>query len=300
MGLFNKALMNRGISRAMQLLNSIPPPKALTDEEWLAIRNNLKGGYGDLVTEVNRGSTSANWEHGGVVSPIDGPRTSTSMSENSINFPFLPNGERYTRLKGFSYHTHPGHLFDNDTGTPLVAGNLSVTDLLSPLRGVSALDTHGGFGYAINNPAAPEFNDILWQDIRQAATKAASKHLPGKEWTLQRSVPLGWAGDSLPYPHEDSLPISRGLGQAMKNTGVLEQYGRIPGTRAAARGESFFDKSAEAATKAAEQIIREVLRGKGYKGGQVEAIIASLTASGSLLAVASSIANREEVDATPV
>lgn len=295
MALLDRVLLRGGLERARRLLSEMTTPSGLAGDEWEAIQRGLNRGNEELAQAMSHGSPSSNWEWGGRVNPSRTTQTVTSGNASEVGIPKLTDADP---MNGFVYHSHPVTLVDRHGGefpdAMLSLGDLSMLTGRKT-RGVMAIDPSGGIGLGVGNMRAPALENSTLGLAAEDAVFAAHPHLPGYEnYWPRRVVDMPTRPDRL---NENVLSPTIGMGRALKNTGVLEHYSLQPGTEAQAARLAEYEPAIEAATSAAEDVLRRWLRNNGYPDGQVRAIIGSLIASGSLVAVASNIANREEVGA---
>lgn len=302
MPLLSKALINANMRKIIAELAGLSRPTGMSKVEWRGVQGSLERGNRSLLDIMHRADDSSDWEWGGLAKPEGETIPQTSMSPVMVHLsPHTPFNRQGLNVV---YHSHPSWLSNTATNEHVAPGSLSALDLSTTwrnknqLRGVTAVDPDGGFGYAFMNPQAPPApNNLSWQQLKDQAKRAAEPFSTQRDIYEIQPVTGSHSGVSLPSIQEDSLAMERGLGEAMRRTGILEHYGRMPGSPAAASGEAKIAPAVSAAADAAEEYLSNWLRSQGYSDGKVRAIIGSLIASGSLVAAASHLANRESVDA---
>lgn len=290
MGLLSKLLIDRGVNRAASLLERTAAPIDMSGQEWEMLQQYLGRGNREVADHLLADDHTANWEWGGQASPFGKTQTVTSNQPSELT---IPRGSPDMPDLSVVYHSHPSQIRNGD-GNSIVGAHLSSADLMGRARGISAFDRDGGYSLAIHHPNAPRITPELWQEISSSSAAAADPHLPGHTWSVHGVKESESAKRWPTFLPEEALATQRGLANAMSNTGMLEQYQMIPGTMKAALTEQELVPGVAAATDAAESIIRRWLKAHGYSGGTVNALIASLSASGGLAAAAQHIGDQQQ------
>lgn len=298
MGLFSKAAALAGLVKSTKLFNALERPGGYTGPEWDSILFQLNEGNQQLVDAMSHGSISSNWEHGGILEPHVGrnylapytTKTSRSPTEVAIEMSNDP-------MKSMVYHSHPHDLIA-ETGEHLPPA-LSIGDLeyaLNKERGITSLDPQGGMAWAIRDDAAPKVDRETWAKIRNDAQLAAASVFPDTQgWTRHGVVARDRSRFDPEFDASDQyLAATLGMGQALKNRGVLSHFGRAPGTEAQQAGAALLEPAVKSATAAAEDTIARWLKERGYSDGVIKSIIGSMLASGTLLTAANDLMSQQE------
>ncbi len=291
MGIFNKLLAMEGLARSMKMFGALDRPAGYTASEWADILQNLERGNNDLIGAMNHGSLSSNWEHGGIVEPgvqfNPLKTTRTSRDPTSVDV-----GKSLDPMKAVVYHSHPSQVIA-ETGEwmPPILSTGDLGYALNDDRAITSLDPQGGMAWAIRNQAAPKVDRVTWDRILQDAELAAKNASPDlQEWTRTSVLDLG----NPPVTMDDSLLAgTMGIGHALKNRGVLSHFGNEPGNELQQAGAAILKPATQAATSAAEDTIARWLKARGYSDGVIKSVIASLTATGSLISAVKSVEDSE-------
>lgn len=285
MGLLSRLNLERGVQAARGLLRGLNRPSGYTQNEWDLVRHGLDQGNEKLKLAMLRDAPSKNWEHGAWSHPDEQIlELATSGKRHEVNIP----APMEIRDKAVMYHSHPNFMQNMDGDSS--PSPLSLTDLLAGgyyMRGNASLDALGGYGLAIRNPRVR-----LWVDEIRAADSAAyleaRRHLE-KSGANQRMGILDLDHSPVATVTDADIASGLGLGDAMKRTGLLEEFHYLPGTDSQAKRLTDISGAREVGAQKAEELIRTWLKARGISEKDIAGIIASIGSAGLMAATAKKI-----------